>query len=73
MDVGVYHEGMPFKEYAAGGPPQILPHAEFAIVGSLSGSVSVELRRLSLDGHLLRNATLSVDYPMSAPLAGMYA
>lgn len=64
--------GMPFKEYAAGGPPEILSHAEFAIVTSHNGSISVELRRLPLEGSALRAEALSVGYPMSAPLAAMY-
>ncbi len=64
--------GMPFRAYVGGGPPEILAHAEFAIVTSSSGSVRVELHRLELDRRALRNAALAVDFPMSASLAQMY-
>jgi predicted phosphodiesterase len=65
--------GMPFRAHTGGGPPEILPHAEFAIVSSRNGAITVELQRLALDGRKLRDAALSVDYPMSKPLARAYA
>ena len=65
--------GMPFKEHAAGGPPQILPHAEFAVVTSRDGCITVELGRVPLDRRTLRAEALAVDFPMSAALSYAYA
>lgn len=65
--------GMPFKEYVAGGPPQVLPHAEYAIVDADATSVNVSLRRLALDKASLRESVLAVDYPLAAFLAAAYA
>jgi hypothetical protein len=64
---------MPFKEYVGGGPPEILCQAEFAVVESNNGSITVESYRLPLDRRSLRSAVLSVDFPMSTPLAQHYA
>lgn len=41
--------GMPFESFASGGPPIVMPHAEYAIAESRAGSVTVELRRVALD------------------------
>jgi len=41
--------GSPFKEYVAGGTPEIMPYAEYAIVKSERGTVSCELRRVDVD------------------------
>lgn len=41
--------GMPFREYVAGGPPTLMPHAEYAIVESRGSDISVDLRRIALD------------------------
>lgn len=65
--------GIPFKEYVGGGPPQVLPHAEYAIVEAVRGSLSVQLHRVALDKSELRKAALSVDNPICASLAQMYA
>ncbi|MEO7033784.1 MAG: metallophosphoesterase family protein [Polyangiaceae bacterium] len=65
--------GMPFKEYVAGGPPSVLPYAEYASVEAGGGSVTVQLHRVPLDKAALRGAALSVDNPICASLAQMYA
>jgi predicted phosphodiesterase len=65
--------GIPFKEYVGGGPPTVLPHAEYAIVEAAGGSVSVQLHRVELDKGALRKAALSVDNPICTSLAQMYA
>ena len=65
--------GIPFKEYSAGGPPEVLPHAEFAIVESSQGSVAVRMQRILLDKHALQNAARAVDNPICASLAQMYS
>ncbi|MEO8901849.1 MAG: metallophosphoesterase family protein [Polyangiaceae bacterium] len=65
--------GIPFKEYVGGGPPTVLPHAEYATIESSKGNVSIQLHRVPLDKAALRNAALSVDNPICASLAEMYA
>jgi putative phosphoesterase len=65
--------GMPFETFADGGPPKVLPHAEYAIVESHQGAVSVTLRRLPLDPAALRSALEGWDSPMRAYLQGQYA
>ena len=40
---------MPFEACARGGPPLVMPHAEYAIVEACAGHVGVELRRVGLD------------------------
>src|SRR3954469_16096936 len=41
--------GIPFREAVRGGPPTVLPHAEYAVVESRGGNVGVSLRRVALD------------------------
>lgn len=65
--------GIPFREYVGGGPPFVLPHAEYATVESTDGAVSVQLHRVPLDRSALRAAALSVDNPICASLAQMYS
>jgi len=65
--------GMPFKVHCAGGPPEVLPHAEYAIVCSTTASTSVTLHRVALDKTSLRNAARAVDNPLCASLAQMYS
>jgi predicted phosphodiesterase len=65
--------GMPFKEYVAGAPPQVLPYAEYAVVDADASSVNVSLQRVTLDKDVIRRSVLGVDYPLSAFLAQAYA
>ena len=65
--------GMPFKEYAAGAPPEVLPFAEYAVVDADATSVNVSLQRVALDKLHLRESVLAVDHPMAAFLAKAYA
>jgi predicted phosphodiesterase len=65
--------GMPFKEYVGGGPPEVLPHAEYALVESTKTSSNVRLHRVALDKHELRKSAQSVDNPLSPSLAAMYS
>ena len=58
--------GMPFERFVAGAPPTILPHAEYAIVESSPGRVSVSLRQVALS----RDALLRDVRGWSAELAG---
>ena len=65
--------GMPFREYASGGPPAILPHADYAIVDIDVRAVSVELRRVALDRHALASQLDGWDNPLGASLHRAYA
>lgn len=65
--------GAPFREYASGGPPVILPHAEYAIVDVRPNGVRVDLRRVSLDPRSLTSQVDGWDNPLAAPLRAMYA
>lgn len=64
--------GMPFREYASGGPPVILVHAEYAIVDVHAGNVSVDLRRVALDSSALAAQLDGWVNPLSASLRAMY-
>lgn len=56
--------GMPFLEaYDGSGPPVVLPWAEYAMVTSVAGMVSVELRRVSYDRAELRRSVLESGMP----------
>jgi len=57
-----------FREYVAGGPPVILPHAEYAIIEIDAGKVSVDLRKISLDSRALVNQIDGWDNPLAGPL-----
>ncbi len=65
--------GMPFREYAAGGPPPIMPVAEYAIVELHGANVSVDLRRVSLDPTALASQVDGWDNPLARPLKASYA
>jgi putative phosphoesterase len=65
--------GMPFREYAHGGPPVILPHAEYAIVEVRGASASVDLRRVALDKAALCAQVGAWDNPLAGPLRASYA
>ena len=65
--------GIPFKEYVGGGPPAVLPYAEYAMVEAANGAVSVQFYRVSLEKAALCSAALSVDNPICASLAQMYS
>jgi len=65
--------GMPFKEYVAGRPPTLLPHAEYALVEAKQGAISVLLRRVPVDRRALRAAVSGCDNPLSGLLLQQYA
>jgi predicted phosphodiesterase len=64
--------GMPFRDYASGGPPVVLPHAEYAIVDVRAGGVSVDLRRVVLDAHALASQVDGWDNPLATSLRALY-
>lgn len=64
--------GQPFQEHAGGGPPVVLPHAEYAIVDGRRGRVGVTLRKLDLDRGALRREAEAWRSPLAPMLASMY-
>jgi predicted phosphodiesterase len=64
--------GLAFERFARGGPPTLMPHAEYAIIESREGQVSVTLRRLELDRLELLNDARSWDNPFAAYLTSQY-
>lgn len=65
--------GMPFQEFAHGGPPTVLCHAEYAIVEADHGALGVHLRRVPLSRSALRAAMATWDSPLRRPLLRAYA
>ena len=64
--------GLAFERFAFGGPPTLMAHAEYAIIESRDGQVSVTLRRLELDRLELLNAARNWDNPFAAYLTSQY-
>lgn len=65
--------GMPFRAYVGGGVPQLLDHAEYAIIDIERGAVEVTLCRAPLSRRALRDAALAVpENPLSGFLAGEF-
>jgi putative phosphoesterase len=65
--------GIPFRAYTAGGPPEILPHAEYAIVDVRPSGARVDLRRIGLDRKKLASQLDGWENPLAAPLRAAYA
>ncbi|WP_437755342.1 metallophosphoesterase family protein [Sorangium sp. So ce1389] len=65
--------GLPFKEYAHGGPPTLLHHAEYATVEARGGAVNVSLHRVPVDKDAIRAALKACDNPMRGSLLQQYA
>lgn len=65
--------GMPFREYVGGGPPTLMPHAEYAVVESRAGNVSVELKRVELDRKRLRGSVDRDANPLNPMLRQQWA
>lgn len=64
--------GAPFLEFVHGGPPTILPRAEYATVEARGEDVSVTLHRVDLDRGELTKAVLESSNPMREALASHY-
>ncbi len=65
--------GMPFREYVGGRAPELMPHAEYAIVEARGGEVGVVLRRVPLDKGALQRAAAESKNPMGKALVAAYA
>jgi putative phosphoesterase len=64
--------GMPFKEYVGGQAPTVLPYAEYALVDSDAGGVSVLLRRVALSKAALQDAVRNSSMPLARALLAHY-
>jgi putative phosphoesterase len=64
--------GMPFEAYVSGGPPTVMPYAEYAIVESRGASVGVTLRRVELDRDELVAQSERWKEPMGGYLTAQY-
>jgi putative phosphoesterase len=64
--------GLPFREYACGGAPAVLAHAEYATVEAVDGTVEVSLKRVPLDRRALRAAAEGCDFPLRPYLVDQY-
>lgn len=64
--------GLPFESYAAGGPPTILPHAEYATIDASGRSVAVTLHRVPLDRAALLAQAEAWDNPLRDYLVAQY-
>ena len=66
--------GMPFAAFVGGGPPTVLPHAEYATLDASDGAISVALHRLPLDRAELRESVAAAsDHPMRDMLIAAYS
>ena len=61
LDVGSV--GQPFEQMPFAGTPRLLPWAEYAIIGWVTGVLSVDLRRVPVDVDAVRQAALESDMP----------
>jgi putative phosphoesterase len=64
--------GLPFESYAAGGPPTIMPHAEYATVEAAEDRVAVTFHRVPLDRAALLAQAKGWDNPLRDYLLGQY-
>ena len=64
--------GLPFESYASGGPPVVMPHAEYATVEAAGGEASVTLHRVPLDRAALIAQAGGWDNPLRDYLVGQY-
>jgi putative phosphoesterase len=65
--------GMPFRQHVSGRAPELLPHAEYAVVDGRNANVSVTLQRVALDRAALREQAASVMFPLAPMLQQSYA
>jgi predicted phosphodiesterase len=65
--------GLPFETFVAGGPPRVMPHAEFAVIETSRGHLSVVLHRVPLDRGALLEALDGWDNPLRGYLHAQYA
>jgi predicted phosphodiesterase len=61
--VNVGSVGMPFEKAYDSSPPTVCPWAEYAIVGSRAGSLTVDLRRVAFDLQAYQATTRACGFP----------
>lgn len=64
--------GIPFREYVAGREPELMVHAELAVIEVTGEALSVSLRRLPLDRAALRRSLEGVGLPLRQNLRRLY-
>ena len=64
--------GLPFREFVDGGEPTLLPHAEYAVIESASGGISVDLRRVPVERAEAERAVEVSRHPMREMLRLQY-
>ena len=65
--------GLPFKEFVSGQAPELLLHAEYAMVRMEGGSIGVDLRRVPLDQTAMWEAVAACDNPLREMQLQQYA
>ena len=65
--------GLPFKEFVSGQQPTLLDDAEYALIDSDGGSISVILRRVPFDVGAQREAVAASDHPLRDWLVAHYS
>lgn len=65
--------GMPFREYVSGKEPRLMAHAEYAVIETTRGAVSVSLRRVAVDKRELAAAARACRNPFGTWLETQYA
>ncbi len=65
--------GLPFKEFAAGQPPQLMFHAEYATIEARGDSLQVNLKRVHLDHQELWKPARDCSNPFCIWLLTQYA
>jgi predicted phosphodiesterase len=64
--------GLPFRDVATGGPPTLLPDAEYAIVEFSARGVSAIARRVPIDKRLLSAEVADTELPLAPTLRTAY-
>ncbi len=65
--------GLPFREFLIRSTPQLMAHAEYAIIKEEHGNIGVELRRVDLDRRAMHKAAQDSKNPMRDWLMEEYA
>jgi len=65
--------GMPFREFVNGNTPQIMPHAEYAVIEASADVVQVSLRRVAVDKRRLRSEAAGSSNPICRMLERQYS
>jgi len=70
--INVGSVGMPFKEFNPGMKPTLLPHAEWCLLEWKDGTLSVDLRRVSVDAEAAIASANVSDYPLREGMLEQY-